>query len=213
MSDHDRDNKPRLIAFEVTRRCRYNCRHCRADAGRTADELTTEQCKRIIDGLASYAKCVLILTGGEPTERSDIRELGPARNRCGPSRRDGDLRLFDRRRGGARTEERRRYRPVVLARRRHGADSRRLPADPGRFRCRHRCDAGLPAGRFAIPDQHDHHAQQPGRGAGDCRSGTPARRLLLQSLHPRSHRPGRRDRGGDPASRNNTPNSWPICCK
>ncbi len=75
MSDHDRDNKPRLIAFEVTRRCRYDCRHCRADAGRTADELTTEQCTKIIDGLARYAKCVLILTGGEPTERSDIHEL------------------------------------------------------------------------------------------------------------------------------------------
>lgn len=75
MLGNDRDNRPRLIAFEVTRRCRYNCRHCRADAGRTADELTTEQCIRIIDAVASYAKCVLILTGGEPTERSDIREL------------------------------------------------------------------------------------------------------------------------------------------
>jgi AdoMet-dependent heme synthase len=75
MTNHDRDNKPRLIAFEVTRRCRYNCKHCRADAGRTADGLTTEQCKRIIDGIAAYSKCVLILTGGEPTERSDIHEL------------------------------------------------------------------------------------------------------------------------------------------
>jgi radical SAM protein with 4Fe4S-binding SPASM domain len=75
MSDNNRDNKPRLIAFEVTRRCRYDCRHCRANAGGTADELTTEQCRKIIDGIASYVKCVLILTGGEPTERSDIREL------------------------------------------------------------------------------------------------------------------------------------------
>ena len=74
---NDRDSKPRLIAFEVTRRCRYNCRHCRAEANaaRTADELTTEQCKKIINALSGYAKCVLILTGGEPTERGDIHEL------------------------------------------------------------------------------------------------------------------------------------------
>lgn len=77
MARNDRDNQLRLIAFEVTRRCRYNCRHCRADAGagRAADELTTEQCKKIIDAVAGRSKCVLILTGGEPTERSDIREL------------------------------------------------------------------------------------------------------------------------------------------
>ncbi|MBN2559838.1 MAG: radical SAM protein [Phycisphaerae bacterium] len=66
-----------MIAFEVTRRCRYNCRHCRADADRTArdDELTTEQWKKILDAVASYERCVVILTGGEPTERSDILEL------------------------------------------------------------------------------------------------------------------------------------------
>jgi radical SAM protein with 4Fe4S-binding SPASM domain len=81
MARNDRDNKPRLIAFEVTRRCRYNCRHCRADADaeRAAEELTTEQCKRIIGAVANYAKCVLILTGGEPTERSDIHDFV----RCG----------------------------------------------------------------------------------------------------------------------------------
>jgi len=77
MSKHDRDHKPRLIAFEVTRRCRFNCRHCRADADRLGgpDELTTDQCKRIIKAVADYEKCVIILTGGEPTERDDFLDL------------------------------------------------------------------------------------------------------------------------------------------
>jgi radical SAM protein with 4Fe4S-binding SPASM domain len=77
MAGPDPNNKPRLIAFEVTRRCRYNCKHCRAEADRdfADDELTTEQCKKIIDAIASYHRCVLILTGGEPTERSDLCEL------------------------------------------------------------------------------------------------------------------------------------------
>jgi radical SAM protein with 4Fe4S-binding SPASM domain len=68
--------KPRLIAFEVTRRCRYSCRHCRANAGATVEEeLTTKDCKKIIKAIAKYKKCVLILTGGEPMERRDIYEL------------------------------------------------------------------------------------------------------------------------------------------
>ena len=77
MTKSQADHKPRLIAFEVTRRCRFNCRHCRADADRSArrDELTTEQWKRILDSVAAYEKCVIILTGGEPTERDDILEL------------------------------------------------------------------------------------------------------------------------------------------
>jgi radical SAM protein with 4Fe4S-binding SPASM domain len=68
--------KPRLIAFEVTRRCRYSCLHCRANAfAASEEELTTSQCKKIIKAVAKYSKCILILTGGEPMERGDIYEL------------------------------------------------------------------------------------------------------------------------------------------
>jgi len=68
--------KPRLIAFEVTRRCRFNCVHCRANAaGESKEELSTEQCKRILAAVADYGKCVIIMTGGEPMEREDIYEL------------------------------------------------------------------------------------------------------------------------------------------
>ena len=69
--------KPRLVAFEVTRRCRFNCRHCRANADCAGDEkeLTTKQCEKILASIAEFNKCVIILTGGEPMERGDIYEL------------------------------------------------------------------------------------------------------------------------------------------
>jgi radical SAM protein with 4Fe4S-binding SPASM domain len=68
--------KPRVIAFEVTRRCRYSCRHCRANANATIEEeLTTSECKKIIKSIAKYSKVILIFTGGEPMERSDIYQL------------------------------------------------------------------------------------------------------------------------------------------
>ena len=68
--------KPRLIAFEVTRRCHFNCIHCRAGADScNSEELTTRQCKKILSSIAKFNKCVIILTGGEPMERSDIYEL------------------------------------------------------------------------------------------------------------------------------------------
>ena len=69
--------KPRIIAFEVTRRCRYDCRHCRAEAGAQAEaeHLTTQQCKKMLSAVARYSKCMIILTGGEPMERDDIYEI------------------------------------------------------------------------------------------------------------------------------------------
>jgi radical SAM protein with 4Fe4S-binding SPASM domain len=76
--------KPRVVAFEVTRRCKMNCIHCRAsaDAG-FKDELDTDQCKKIIKSIADYNKCVLIFTGGEPFERDDLFELIDFANSCG----------------------------------------------------------------------------------------------------------------------------------
>ena len=69
--------KPRIVAFEVTRKCRFNCIHCRAAASEKAENkyLTTTQCKQIILSLAEYNKCIVILTGGEPMEREDVYEL------------------------------------------------------------------------------------------------------------------------------------------
>lgn len=58
---------PRLIAWELTRRCNLRCAHCRASAGEGMfDELTFDEAKRVVDDIASFAQPILILTGGEP---------------------------------------------------------------------------------------------------------------------------------------------------
>ena len=59
---------PRLVAWEVTRRCNLKCRHCRASAGDCAveGEFSLDEAKAVVDDIASFANPVLILTGGEP---------------------------------------------------------------------------------------------------------------------------------------------------
>lgn len=68
---------PRLVAWETTRRCPMKCRHCRG-AARDEDyegELTSAEAKLLIGNIASFAKPILILTGGEPMFRKDVYEL------------------------------------------------------------------------------------------------------------------------------------------
>lgn len=71
------DNKPRMIAWEVTRSCNLNCVHCRAASsqGPYSGELSTDTCLKLIDDIASFSKPVIILTGGEPLLRPDIFEI------------------------------------------------------------------------------------------------------------------------------------------
>lgn len=65
---------PRIIAWEITRSCNLACAHCRAAAHCEPypGELTLEQCKAVMDDIASITDPILILTGGEPLMRSDI---------------------------------------------------------------------------------------------------------------------------------------------
>lgn len=68
---------PRLIAWEVTRTCHMNCKHCRGGAvNQTYDnEFTLDEIKKVLDNVASFAKPIIILTGGEPMLRDDIYEI------------------------------------------------------------------------------------------------------------------------------------------
>jgi heme b synthase len=70
-------NVPRLIFWELTQGCNLACKHCRAEATveRAPDELSTAQCKAVIDDITSEYKPVMILTGGEPLYRPDLFEL------------------------------------------------------------------------------------------------------------------------------------------
>ncbi len=70
----------RVLAWELTRRCPMACRHCRGAArdAAYADELTTDECLRMLDRLAAACperKPMLILTGGEPMFRDDLEQI------------------------------------------------------------------------------------------------------------------------------------------
>ncbi len=65
---------PRIVAWEITRRCELKCRHCRG-AARACDyagEFSTAECCKTIDALAAFSRPMIILTGGEPLMREDI---------------------------------------------------------------------------------------------------------------------------------------------
>lgn len=68
---------PRLIAFELTRRCNLRCKHCRADAEHCQyeGELSLDEIKCILDSVAANFKPIMILTGGEPLLRDDIFDI------------------------------------------------------------------------------------------------------------------------------------------
>jgi len=67
----------RLVAWEMTRACNLACVHCRAGACPDADpdELSFEEGRSLIDGIAKVAKPILIMTGGEPLLRADFFDL------------------------------------------------------------------------------------------------------------------------------------------
>lgn len=69
--------KPFLVSYAVTRECNLKCKHCYSDAleGRAADELSTEEAKRVLDEVAGWGVKLLILDGGEPLCRKDFFDL------------------------------------------------------------------------------------------------------------------------------------------
>lgn len=64
-------------AWEVTSACNLRCIHCHASSGKpNPDDLSTDEGKRLIDGLAEVDGFrTLVYTGGEPLVRPDIFEL------------------------------------------------------------------------------------------------------------------------------------------
>lgn len=74
----DFDSGPFVVFYEVTQACDLACRHCRACAqpSRHASELDTPTAKRLVRQLAEFPKPpLLILTGGDPLKRPDLRQL------------------------------------------------------------------------------------------------------------------------------------------
>lgn len=80
-SPHERDysQTPLIVTWEVTQACELSCDHCRADANpdRHPDELTTAEGKQLLDQIADFGspQPILVFSGGDPLERSDLFEL------------------------------------------------------------------------------------------------------------------------------------------
>jgi AdoMet-dependent heme synthase len=73
------DRAPTRVYWELTRACDLACRHCRAEAvrGRARDELSTEECERVLAALARAEGAAphVIVTGGDPLKRPDLVRL------------------------------------------------------------------------------------------------------------------------------------------
>lgn len=77
--ERDYSENPLIVTWEVTRACKLECNHCRADAqpNRHPDELNTEEGEGLLDEIAAFGSPspILVISGGDPLERPDLFEL------------------------------------------------------------------------------------------------------------------------------------------
>ncbi|MDI6825637.1 MAG: radical SAM protein [Candidatus Aenigmarchaeota archaeon] len=68
---------PFLVVWQLTNACNLRCKHCYASADNKAkaDELTTEEAKKLIDELAYCGVVAIAFSGGEPLIRKDFFEI------------------------------------------------------------------------------------------------------------------------------------------
>ncbi|MHA2213102.1 MAG: radical SAM protein, partial [Candidatus Thorarchaeota archaeon] len=67
---------PTAILWEMTNRCNLSCRHCGASAGAPKqEELSLEECLRLVDDLAAFGAKCLILSGGEPLTHPEFFKI------------------------------------------------------------------------------------------------------------------------------------------
>ena len=119
---------PICLTWELTYACNLACVHCLSSSGRRdPDELSTDECKALIDEFERMQIFYVNIGGGEPTIRS--RLLGAGRLRHRPPRRGEvlDQRLADHPGGGRAPGRQRLRRRADLPRRRHRRGQRRRP--------------------------------------------------------------------------------------
>ncbi len=73
---NSRDRRP-IVVWNLTRTCNLRCVHCYTDseAKRYGGELSTAECKAVLDDLAEFKVPAVLFSGGEPLLREDIFEL------------------------------------------------------------------------------------------------------------------------------------------
>jgi radical SAM protein with 4Fe4S-binding SPASM domain len=66
-----------IVVWNLTRTCNLKCVHCYtdSDAKKYPDELTTVQCKAVLEDLAQFKAPAVLFSGGEPLVRKDVFEL------------------------------------------------------------------------------------------------------------------------------------------
>src|SRR5512147_2733437 len=71
-----KDRRP-IVVWNITRTCNLKCVHCYTDseARRYSGELTTAECKTVLDDLAEFKVPAVLFSGGEPLLREDLFEL------------------------------------------------------------------------------------------------------------------------------------------
>lgn len=76
---HDYSQNPMIVYWEMTQACPLACKHCRAEAVSTPNEneLTHAESKTLLRQIAAFDKPLphLILTGGDPLQRTDLFDL------------------------------------------------------------------------------------------------------------------------------------------
>src|SRR5512143_414695 len=67
---------PVNVTWEITLKCNLHCAHCLSDAGKALeDELSTEECRGLIDQWAALKVFQVNIGGGEPFAREDFFDL------------------------------------------------------------------------------------------------------------------------------------------
>ncbi|MCG8509576.1 MAG: radical SAM protein [Rhodospirillales bacterium] len=66
-----------IVVWNLTRTCNLKCVHCytASEARKYDGELTTAECKLVLDDLAGFKVPAVLFSGGEPLVRTDILEL------------------------------------------------------------------------------------------------------------------------------------------
>ncbi len=81
----DAGHELRLLFWETTAGCNLECSHCRRiDVSRQLmqNDLTLDESLRFVENLASFAKPILVLSGGEPLFRLDIYQIAMHARDC-----------------------------------------------------------------------------------------------------------------------------------
>lgn len=73
---YSKDERP-VVVWNITRSCGLHCVHCynSSEEKTYPGELTTNEARKVIDGLSEYEVPVIIFSGGDPLLRGDLFDL------------------------------------------------------------------------------------------------------------------------------------------